>query len=309
MNIIFVSRSHGKAKTLSLNGAWLLGFGIFILVLLTVAFASGYWTARDAQDQLRQESFIADWSSDLQFKQQEVERMRQQADERLNQLAVRVAKMHARLIRLDALGEHLTAAAKLNPEEFDFSFQPALGGPDMPESEHQVPDFIAAIDALSQELEARERSLDVLNTMLGDQSFEADRFISGRPIKRGWLSSRFGRRIDPFTGKTAWHEGIDFAGKEGADVIAVAAGVVTWAAERHGYGLMVEINHGGVYSTRYAHAKELLVGLGEVVEKGQTVALMGSSGRSTGPHVHFELLKNGNPIDPYRYVRRKPLKR
>ncbi|MBT3710872.1 MAG: M23 family metallopeptidase, partial [Gammaproteobacteria bacterium] len=115
----------------------------------------------------------------------------------------------------------------------------------------------------------------------------------------------FGRRNDPFTGKPAWHEGIDFAGKEGSEIMAVAAGVVTWSGDRYGYGNLVEVSHGGSYVTRYAHAKKLLVKVGDVVAKGQVVALMGSSGRSTGPHVHFEVLRNGKPVDPLRYVRRK----
>ena len=306
MNIIFVSRSHGKARTLSLNGKWLLSVGLLVLLLLAVAFVSGYWAARNEQDLLRQENYVADWITDLQLQQQQLERLRRESDEQIHRLAVRVAELHARLIRLDALGEHLTASANLNPEEFDFSYQPAQGGPQQGSpGESGAPDFLAAIDELAGELEAREQSLSVLNTLLGNQDFESDRFISGRPIRKGWLSSRFGKRIDPFTGKAAWHEGIDFAGKDGSDVIAVAAGVVTWSAERYGYGKLVEINHGGAYSTRYAHAKELLVQLGDVVEKGQVVAKMGSSGRSTGPHVHFELLKNGNPIDPYRYVKRR----
>jgi len=134
----------------------------------------------------------------------------------------------------------------------------------------------------------------------------ADTFVAGRPIKKGWMSSRYGKRTDPFTGRLAWHAGVDFAGKMGADIVAVASGVVTWAGPRYGYGRLVEINHGNGYKTRYAHCKELNVAVGDVVRKGDVVALMGSSGRSTGPHVHFEVYKNGRTVDPAAYIHRKP---
>ena len=135
-----------------------------------------------------------------------------------------------------------------------------------------------------------------------DKEYRRDVAIAGRPITWGWLSSKYGTRVDPISGKKAWHAGVDFAGKDGSDVIAVASGVVTFAGKRSGYGYLVEINHGDGYSTRYAHHKELKVMTGEIVKKGQVVGLMGSSGRSTGPHVHFEVLKNGKHVDPAKYV-------
>ena len=110
------------------------------------------------------------------------------------------------------------------------------------------------------------------------------------------MSSHFGSRIDPFSGK-AWHEGIDFAGREGSDIIAVASGVVSWSGERYGYGKMVEVATRGVI-TRYAHNQENLVKVGDMVRRGDVVALMGNSGRSTGPHVHFEVTKTVAPSIP-----------
>ncbi|MFG1491177.1 M23 family metallopeptidase, partial [Oceanospirillum sp. HFRX-1_2] len=124
------------------------------------------------------------------------------------------------------------------------------------------------------------------------------------PIKKGWLSSKYGKRTDPFTGRIAWHEGVDFAGKDGSDVIAVAAGVVTWAGPRYGYGLLVEIDHGDGYTTRYAHNKKALVKPGDIVSKGQVLSLMGSSGRSTGPHVHYEVRHRGRSMDPAKFIYR-----
>ena len=129
------------------------------------------------------------------------------------------------------------------------------------------------------------------------------RASQGRPVNSGWISSYFGKRTDPFTGKPANHRGVDFAGKMGAEIIAVADGVVTWSSSRYGYGELVEINHGNGYSTRYAHNSENLVAVGDEVRKGQTVALMGETGRATGPNLHFEVLKNGHRVNPVNFIR------
>jgi len=128
-------------------------------------------------------------------------------------------------------------------------------------------------------------------------------YPQGRPVSSGWISSYFGKRTDPFTGKSANHTGIDFAGKAGAEVVAVADGVVTWSADRYGYGIMVEINHGNGYSTRYAHNSENLVVVGDEVKKGQAVARMGETGRATGPNLHFEVLKSGRRVNPVNFIR------
>lgn len=309
MNIIFVSRKHGKAKTLSLGNRAMLAVFLLVGLLLTAAFVIGYRIAMNSEDLLHQQNYISSWKRDLQLKAKAVDRLKRKSEKQLESLTVRVAELHARLIRLDALGEHLTKSAELEPGEFDFSRTPAIGGPEIGEEgiAYAPPDFIGAVNQLAREIEQREHELEVLNKLLGNQAFENERYISGRPVKWGWLSSHFGRRNDPFTGRLAWHEGVDFAGKENSEVISVAAGVVTWAGPRNGYGNMIQINHGGDLATRYAHASKLMVKVGDVVEKGQTVALMGSTGRSTGPHVHYEVLQNGNPVNPARYIRRKSL--
>jgi murein DD-endopeptidase MepM/ murein hydrolase activator NlpD len=144
--------------------------------------------------------------------------------------------------------------------------------------------------------------LTVLDSLLMDRSRRERVMPSGRPVGSGWLSSKFGKRTDPFTGKQEHHDGVDFAGKEGSDVVAVGDGVVSWAGKRSGYGNMVEITHGDGYVTRYGHNKEPLVEVGETVKKGQLIASMGSTGRSTGPHVHFEVLLNGKTVNPGKYI-------
>lgn len=307
MNIIFVSHQHGKAKSLALSHRKILLCLLFLLMVVAVVFGLGYRMAATNDTAEQYQDFVQAWQNELGQKRQEIEQVEQHSKDQVRALTIRMAELHARLIRLDALGEHMINATGIDASEFDFSSPPALGGHDVEGvgEAYQAPDFLRSIEALAFGIEQREQKLEILNRVLGNNEFESDRYLSGRPIKKGWLSSYFGRRNDPFNGKLTWHEGIDFAGKEGSDVIAVAAGVVTWSGSRYGYGNLVEINHGGGYVTRYGHAKDLLVQVGDVVDKGQAIALMGNTGRSTGAHVHFEVLRAGNPVDPLRYVNRK----
>jgi murein DD-endopeptidase MepM/ murein hydrolase activator NlpD len=214
--------------------------------------------------------------------------------------------MQAQVIRLNALGQRLTRIADLDSGEFDFSNPPAQGGPEeasvLAVDSIGLPDFMTQLEELSQQLKDREEQLSVLETMIMNRNLQAEVLPAGRPITKGWISSNYGIRNDPFTGKHEFHKGMDLAGKEGSDVVAVAAGVVTWAGKRYGYGNLVEINHGMGYVTRYGHGKEVLVKVGETVKKGQLIASMGSTGRSTGPHVHFEVWLNGKTVDPMKYV-------
>jgi len=221
-------------------------------------------------------------------------------------LTLRTAELQARLLRLDALGERLTKMAKLDSGEFDFSSVPAVGGPraNIDGLHAESPDLVSTLDELAQQIQDRQDQLQTLEALLADRKLQSDVFLAGRPIKKGWMSSRFGRRTDPFTGGADWHQGVDFAAKEDSEIIAVAAGVVTWSDERYQYGKMVEINHGNGFTTRYAHCKSLTVRAGDIVKKGQTIGLVGSTGRSTGPHVHFEVHKHGRVVDPASYIHR-----
>ena len=167
-----------------------------------------------------------------------------------------------------------------------------------------VPEMLEAMDLLTARLSNREAQLDVLEGVLMNQNLKERVYPQGRPVSSGWLSSYFGKRTDPFTGKQANHRGVDFAGKAGAGITTVAAGVVTWSSPRYGFGKLVEINHGNGYSTRYAHNSENLVAVGDEVKKGQIVALMGQTGRATGPNLHFEVLRNGQRVNPVTFIRK-----
>jgi murein DD-endopeptidase MepM/ murein hydrolase activator NlpD len=267
---------------------------------------SGYYLAAMYGDEIvfNNEATEA-WQQDLSKQKNQLEELRQQAGEQLDGLTTKIATLQARLVRLDALGERLVSSSRLSKGEFDFSQAPAVGGPieDISVS-YIVPDLASQISQLAGQIDSREQQLEVLGNLLDQKATDKNTFLAGRPIQKGWMSSRYGRRIDPFNGKIAWHKGVDFAGKDGSPIVSVASGVVTWADNRYGYGLMVEINHGNGYKTRYAPAKSTDVKVGDVVRKGQVLALMGSSGRSTGPHVHFEVYKNGRAVDPASYIHR-----
>ncbi|AFV00698.1 M23 family metallopeptidase [Simiduia agarivorans] len=307
MKVILVSQRHGSTRSFTLGG-WtralvsvcLLGLPAGVGVMAGLEWAKG-----EGADLFNAEAAGA-WRDDLSDQREKIELTRQQAEQQLAAITLRVAELQARLVRLDALGERLTSIAKLDSGEFDFSQPPALGGPESAAlgDAYQAPEFVDVIDQLTAQIANREQQLEILETLLAKRKLENDVFLAGRPVSKGWMSSRFGRRTDPFTGRVAWHSGVDFAGKMGSDIISVAAGVVTWASQRQGYGYLVEINHGNGFSTRYAHNSELKVKVGDIVKKGQVIALMGTSGRSTGPHVHFEVYKHGRAVDPAAYIHR-----
>lgn len=307
MKVILVNKRHGRTRSFTLGGWTRLVLSVCLLGLPMGigGLISQHLNTGEGADLFTGDSTRA-WIDALEKQKQQVVATKRHAKEQLAALTLRMAELQARLVRLDALGERITTIAKLDKGEFDFSAPPALGGPENSNLGEvwQEPDFIKVIDQLADNIENREQQLETLEALLAKRKIQSDIFIAGRPVKKGWMSSRFGRRTDPFHGRIAWHSGVDFAGSHGADVISVAAGVVTWADKRSGYGQMVEVNHGGGFSTRYAHNDKNLVKVGDVVKKGQTVALMGSSGRSTGPHVHFEVYKHGRAVDPSSYIHR-----
>ena len=308
MKIILISNGAEKVRTLSLN-SWakgllsvlLLGIPVAAGTMLGVKIADGRW-------ELVVENTVNQMQHELVQQQQEVDQGRAQAAETLTAMTVKLAEMRARLIRLDALGERLTQIARLDDGEFDFSDAPGVGGPkgssavETTDSLAMQRELSSLFDRLDRRLDNRSAQLQVLTSMMSDNRLKREQTVAGTPINKGWMSSRYGMRADPFDGDQRWHAGVDFAGKKGSEIVAVASGVVTWSGKRSGYGKMVEINHGDGYVTRYAHNDKNLVTLGSIVKKGQQIALMGSSGRSTGPHVHFEVYKNGRTVDPASYI-------
>ncbi len=306
MNIILLNSSRGQTRSLPVTWPNLIILSMFLFFMPVALGVGSYFLSAWLNPPILSSGIVDQWQESLDQQQQGVRDFTNDAEGQLAALTVKMAQMQARLLRLDALGEHISELAKLSKGEFDFSESPAVGGPesfDLGEA-YEKPDFLAALGKLGEELEQKEVQLEVLGSLIANRKLKKDVFLAGRPVEWGWMSSRYGRRSDPFTGRLAWHKGVDFAGKENSSVVAVAAGVVTWSGDHHGYGEMVEINHGGGYVTRYGHNKENLVQVGEIVHKGHVIAKMGSTGRSTGPHVHFEVYKNGRAENPAKYINR-----
>ncbi|MGI9233423.1 MAG: M23 family metallopeptidase [Woeseiaceae bacterium] len=306
MNIVIFGKGLGKPRQYDLSGVK-AGLAVVAVMGIVVAlgFGSGYLYSAKTGSGVSTNKLAA-LTGELQQQHQSIAAIRQGNEDTLDALAIRIAQMNARVIRLDALGRRLTEMAEIDGGEFNFDSDPAVGGPEEPMaagSNVAVPEVVGAMQTLSDQLSSREAQLNVLESVLMNQNLKERVYPQGRPVGSGWISSYFGKRTDPFTGKPANHTGVDFAGTMGAEIIAVADGVVTWASDRYGYGIMVEINHGSGYSTRYAHNSENLVSVGDEVKKGQIVALMGETGRATGPNLHFEVLHNGSRVNPVKFIR------
>jgi|HigsolmetaAR201D_1030396.scaffolds.fasta_scaffold00280_19 murein DD-endopeptidase MepM/ murein hydrolase activator NlpD len=303
MNVIVFSKRLGKARQFELGRPMAMTVIIACLaVLLGGTLFLGMQLGRTS-DPIEH---VGEWGAALEAQRQEILAAKRELQERLDALATRVGQMNAHVIRLDALGRRLTEMANLDKGEFNFDTPPALGGPEglVEGAVATAPDLTAMLDELTRQIKDRERQLSVLESLISNRNLSRQIVPGGRPVTQGWISSYFGHRTDPFTGRKVFHRGVDFAGPAGAQVVAVASGVVTYAKDRFGYGKTVEINHGNGYVTRYAHNQRLLVAEGDTVQKGQPIALIGSTGRSTGPHLHFEVLKQGRAVDPMSFVKR-----
>jgi len=307
MQVILLSKERGHLGQIRLDSgrAW---FGVLLiaLVVCTGVFYVGYKVAATFGVSNPQAQ-VGTWRTELSQQQSIVDTTRRALQQNLDALALRLGQMNAHVVRLDALGARLTQMAKLQDGEFDFTTAPSLGGPEEPIADTEftkISGVVSALDVLDSQLADRSRQLGVLEDLMLNSKLHDEVHPEGRPVTQGYISSRFGSRTDPFTGRRAFHKGVDFAGREGAEVVAVASGVVIWSGPRFGYGQLVEVNHGNGYVTRYAHNADNLVAVGDTVRRGQVIARMGESGRATGPNLHFEVLLNDAPVDPLTYIGR-----
>lgn len=231
------------------------------------------------------------------------------ADAEIEALAARLGAMESEVLRLDALGQRLVTMAGLDAEDFDFDNPPAIGGPD-DEGDGAEESRLSAVTEETEVLLAlfsdRKRKLEEIERAIKKKDLEIYGTPSSWPVESGYISSHFGYRKHPILKKTRFHSGVDFACKRGTPVLATADGIVTFSGWRSGYGRLVEILHPNGLATRYAHNQANLVKEGDQVRKGQVIAKVGSTGRSTGPHVHFEIRKDGKPINPLPYVGTEP---
>ena len=309
MKLIILRDNNSRSLTFDSSKFKHRSFIIFLFIFTLVIGASLSWLVYFSQlNQLEKYKFM---SRESFISEQELEftKIKIKINSELKGMLNKVAELQSRLIRLDALGEKIAINSNFDNGEFDFSRTPGIGGLVLEDDNSSSVSKSEAtlsilMGSLSSQIEKSEYQLNILDKQLFSKEFNMNSFIAGKPVLSGWMSSKFGNRIDPFSGKPSWHNGVDFAGKFGDEVIAVASGVVVFSGKKNGYGNLIEINHGNGYVTRYAHNQSHLVAPGDIVEKGQIIAKMGSSGRSTGPHVHFEILRNNKNINPERYIYR-----
>lgn len=307
MNFIWFAGRAGHSRQLNLAHPATLAFlGALVLAILGTAFALGVRLGERTGSAINRNHALGAFSGALVSDKRELKELRSQAQDRIDAMALRLGTLNAHILRLNALGKRLTEMANIDQREFNFDAEPATGGPET-EGEGvsaQIPDLTAMLDSTERRIELRDSQLGALESIILARKLNEEIHPEGRPVHRGFISSYFGERQDPFTGEEAVHKGVDFAGNLGDEVVAVAAGVVTWAGVRAGYGRLVEISHGNGFVTRYAHNARSLVKVGDTVTRGEPIALMGSSGRSTGPHVHFEVLRNGRQVNPLSFIGR-----
>ncbi len=303
MNLIIVSKLFKTPKRVSLRDPLVVSaVALGALLIATAGATTGYWLHGLTDSNIEQVVRLRDA---LQAQQVELAQTRDGVDRELNALAVRLGELQAQSNRINALGERLTRIGKIDDGEFDFSELPALGGPEGFSQAGSVIDYDirAALDSFSERLSAQSEQLALLESLLLQRDVDANLLPAGRPVRTGYASSSFGMRTDPFKGTREFHRGIDFHGSKGDDVLAVADGVVAFSGRYAGYGNMIDIDHGNGYMTRYAHNQQNLVVPGQRIRAGDVISKMGSTGRSTGVHVHFEVWHNDRPVNPHQYLK------
>jgi len=306
MNIIIVGKAHSVPKRIdldSMRGRLLAAgaIGATALILLAVGFLTAFvFTGSTARD-LRE---ITELRSNITAQRERLAGLDQDSHRNLDALALQLGQLQAQATRLNALGDRLTQVGKLDDGEFDFDNDPALGGPEEPATGAATPlPLSQGIENLRAEFDRQEAQLGVLENLLLDRKIDNALLPSGMPVAQGYIASGFGERSDPINGHQAIHLGIDFDAPIGTPVMAVAEGVVTFVGVKPGYGNVVEIDHGNGYMTRYAHNSAFVAEQGARVHAGDTIAKVGSTGRSTGPHCHFEVWLNGRAVNPIAYVK------
>ncbi|MDG1469003.1 MAG: M23 family metallopeptidase, partial [Glaciecola sp.] len=269
-----------------------------MLVLTTVLVLISSRSTHSVDENIQRVQLV---KQGLLAQQEIVFTLQQESQLEVQSLVNELAKIEHKLMLLSMQQVQLAKNTNQQLNFFDVQVEPN----NIIEIPEQSLNIQSKLTNLNDKLVQQINQLDALEKILNHTHIDEEQYVAGRPINKGWLSSYYGMRDDPFTQTPAMHKGIDFAGTEGDEVIATAAGIVTWSGERYGYGNLIEIDHGNGLVTRYGHNKELIVSVGEVVVKGQEIALIGNTGRSTGAHVHYEIIKNGTQIDPLPYVYRQ----
>jgi len=304
MQIIIIPKGSERVcrSCLSSRASWMLGVILF-MVLPVTAGGMGWYLANQFSAEDKNQSTakqIDEQKQRLSVLQNNVNDIQRQSEASLDALSLQLGRMQAETMRSNALGQRLAEMAGLDKSEFDFSTEPALGGndSDLAGGHLDIMDLKNSIDRVAEAISEERMELGLIENIMLDKDLKQSMDPKGWPVKRGYISSSYGYRSDPFTGKKVFHNGVDIPSAKGSPIKALAAGVVTHAEKSNGFGKMVEIDHGNGYSTRYAHISKLLVKAGDRIDQDQQIAEIGSTGRSTGPHLHLEMFKDGRRFNP-----------
>ena len=271
------------------------------VVFLISAFYLGRITTEISPEA---ETGLAELNLQLEQQKQAFSQLKTTTLAQVNGMSARLASLQAGATRMNALGQRLVDQGKLDSEEFNFTREAPVGGPETVALAGSTMALLDInIDAFSQDLQNQQLKFHSLESLLMGRELDRETTPKGWPVRKGWISSAYGTRTDPFTGKQARHSGVDFVGKRGDDVLAVADGVVVWSGNRSGYGKAIDIDHGNGYVTRYAHNDNLSVQVGNTVKAGDVIAALGSTGRASAPHVHFEVHKDGRNVNPWKFIK------
>lgn len=298
MQLFLVQPRVGKTRVINLRN----GLVLSTLLLFPLFSCIFYLGARYGSQQIQQEVQFEPVFETPTYSEMNLENP---PENKIDALAMRLGQLQSQMLRLNVIGQRVIEELHIAQDEFDLFQVPAMGGVshDELEKSQSFSDLLDQVDTLSIHLHEKELQLQTFSDLLTDRELKMETFPAGRPIKNGAITSTFGWRVDPFSGRRSFHSGVDFAARRGAKVYAVASGLVIWAERDGGYGNLVSIDHGDGYVTRYAHNRDILVKVGDRVDKGDAIAHMGSTGHSTGPHVHFEVLQDGIKINPWKFVR------
>lgn len=310
MKIIVLKDNTTKNGTLCFSGKKLMFYGAATLVALPLMLGlASYWFISSIDRALNpfvDPEYRIAVESRVDEQRQEMVKTRDYVRKHMDVLGRRIGSLQAQVSRINAVEQRIASVSGISLEDFQFDQDPPIGGSsDVADVDSQEVDIENAIVAIEKELSQRESEIAAVDFLLSRKSLESQQTPAGWPVKGGWVSSSFGSRMHPMTGKKQFHRGVDIPGKLGAEVLAVADGVVTRSTKSGNYGWVIELDHGDSYTTLYSHNRRNLVSEGETVVKGQPIAEIGSTGRSTGPHVHFEVSKNKRHINPVKYLYKK----
>jgi len=309
LKVILVKDNTARNSAVCFAGHKLLLSGLALFLALPVVLGlTTYWVVAsmdravnpfiDPEYRIAVETRVAE-------QEQEMRKTREYVRQHLDVLGSKVGGLQAQVSRINAVEMRIAEASGINLSDFQFDSEPAVGGASLGRQPSEQVDIENAIVAIEKELSQRESEIAAVDFLLSRNNLKSQQTPAGWPVKGGWVSSNFGSRMHPISGRKQFHRGVDIPGKPGADVLAVADGVVVQSKKNGSYGWMIEIDHGDNYTTSYSHNSKNLVKVGQTVVKGQAIAKIGSTGLSTGPHVHFEVSKNNRRINPVRYLYKK----